>query len=94
MNSWTTLGKVDQTVHSGWNIIRSTTSNTFRYIRFYHNSTSQCNIAEIQLFGIVYSNTLISNINSQSSNVIYDDGFNLITLADNITYTSANTAII
>lgn len=45
--TWTTLGVIDQTVHSGYNTIMSLSSSPFRYIRFNHNSTSKCNLAEI-----------------------------------------------
>ena len=88
------LGKVDQTVHSGWNVVASVNNNTYRYIRFSHNSTSQCNIAEFQLFGITYSSATVASITSQASNVVYSDGFNSVTLASQVTYASANTAII
>jgi len=43
--TWTTLGIIDQTVHSGYNTIMSLSSTPFRYIRFLHSSTSQCNLA-------------------------------------------------
>lgn len=43
--TWTLIGKIDQTVHSGWNVIRSITKNSFRYFRFRHTSQSQCNLA-------------------------------------------------
>lgn len=46
MSSWTTLATVDQTIKSGWNVLKSNVATAFRYVRFAHNSTSQCNIAE------------------------------------------------
>jgi hypothetical protein len=45
--TWIILGRVDQTIHSGWKTLKSTVSQPFRYIRFRHNSASNCNIAEI-----------------------------------------------
>jgi hypothetical protein len=45
MTAWSTLAAVDQTIHSGWNTLASSSSNTFRYVRFAHSSISQCNIA-------------------------------------------------
>lgn len=69
-------------------------NTTYRYIRFRHNSTSQCNIAEFQLFGITFSSATVASLTSQSSNVVYSDGFNSVTLPSPVTYASANTAII
>ena len=43
--TWKTLAKVDQTVHTGWNVFSSVDTTPYRYIRFSHNSTSQCNLA-------------------------------------------------
>lgn len=45
MSSWTNLGVIDQTVHSGYNTILSVSSAPYRYVRFLHNSTSKCNLA-------------------------------------------------
>ena len=45
MSNWNTLATIDQTIHSGWNFIKSSSGSTgYRYVRFRHNSTSQCNI--------------------------------------------------
>ena len=46
MSAWTVLATVDQTIHSGWNVLKSDVTTPFRYVRFHHNSTSMCNIAE------------------------------------------------
>jgi hypothetical protein len=43
--TWKTIAKVDQTVHTGWNVYHSADTTPFRYIRFSHNSTSGCNLA-------------------------------------------------
>jgi hypothetical protein len=74
-STWTSMGSVDQTAHSGWNVITSKVSTPFRYFRLRHTNQSQCNIAEIQVFGIVYSSQNISTT-SQLSDVVYNDGFN------------------
>lgn len=92
--TWTTIGTVDQTVHNGWNVIVTTGSPAYRYIRFLHNSTSQCNLAEVQLFGVVYSSTNVASIVSQASQVTYNDGLNSIAVSQGITYTDTNTAIV
>jgi hypothetical protein len=44
MSTWSTIATIDQTIHSGWNFLKSTSTATYRYVRFIHNSTSQCNI--------------------------------------------------
>ena len=94
MATWSTLARVDQTVHSGWNTLVSASSAPFRYVRLVHNSTSQCNIAEIQVYGIVYSGISIANLAAQPSDVLYEDGFNSITLNGNATYADSRTAIV
>jgi hypothetical protein len=46
-NAWTTIFTIDSTVHMGWNYWPNDSPNAvvYRYIRFRHNSTSQCQIA-------------------------------------------------
>jgi hypothetical protein len=73
--SWTTLATVDQTIHSGWNVLATSGSTAFRYIRFSHNSTSQCNIAEFEIYGVLYS-SVAATLASTTSDVVYHDGFN------------------
>lgn len=45
--TWTLLGKVDQTVHAGWNSIYTQDKSVYRYIRFVHDQMSKCGLAEI-----------------------------------------------
>jgi len=78
---WDTLVTVDQTVHTGWNIFASNNITPYRYIRFVHNSTSKCSLAEIKLYGILYS-TMDVNLSSQLANVTYNDGFNTKTFVN------------
>ena len=75
MTSWNTLATIDQTIHSGWNVIKSVDTTPYRYIRFHHNSTSQCNIAEFEIYGILYSSATF-NLGSQQTDVVYNDGLN------------------
>ena len=84
-STWKTIAKVDQTVHTGWNMLTTSDNTPFRYIRFSHNSTSSCNLAEVQLFGILYS-TLTTNLTSQPTDVVYNDGFNTKTFTKAIEY--------
>lgn len=90
---WTTLATIDQTVQSGWNVLVSNSNTGYRYFRFYHNSQSQCNIAEIQLYGILYSNTA-ANIVSTSSDVIYNDGFNTVPFTNSVVYMQSYTSVV
>jgi hypothetical protein len=46
-STWIAIGKLDQSIHIGWNNLPIPTNIPYRYIRFRHNSTSQCNLAEI-----------------------------------------------
>lgn len=43
--TWTSIYTIDSMAHSGWNIIFPTDQNPYRYLRFTHNSTSQCMLA-------------------------------------------------
>lgn len=48
MSSWSTIAEVTQTIQGGWNTLMSNSSSTvYRYVRFSHNSTSMCNLAEL-----------------------------------------------
>ena len=79
--TWKTLATVDQTVHSGWNTFASKDTTPYRYIRFLHNSTSMCSLAEVQLYGILYS-TITANLTAQSADVTYNDGLNNFTFTN------------
>lgn len=93
-NSWNTLATVDQTIHSGWNTLASSLTTPYRYVRFAHNNASKCNIAEIELYGIVYSNSNPSDLTSQPSDIVYEDGYNTYTFPSTATYTAARTAVV
>ena len=43
--AWNTISTIDQTVHTGWNTLISKDQTPYRYIRFLHNSTSNCQLA-------------------------------------------------
>jgi hypothetical protein len=92
LNSWTVLGQVDQTVHTGWNTLISKSSLPFRYIRFSHNSTSKCQLAEIQLYGILYSSANLTSTDSYLSDIVYIDGFNNKTFTNAIEFRKDKTA--
>lgn len=46
-STYTEIGRVDETVHSGWNSLLVETSANYRYVRMSHDSTSGCKLAEI-----------------------------------------------
>lgn len=91
--NWNTLATVDQTVHTGWNVLKSIDTAPYRYVRFLHNSTSSCNIAEFQIFGIIFSPLTVA-LASQTADVIYYDGFNTKTFAGALEYRQDKTPIV
>ena len=80
MNNWTTLVTVDQSVHRGWNVLKTKVKEYFRYIRFAHDQRSQCSLGELRLFGV---RRVVMNIDLTSvvSPVTYVDPFNSIVFA-------------
>jgi hypothetical protein len=45
-STWTTISTIDSLVHAGWNIIMPENKAPYRYVRFSHDSTSKCRLAE------------------------------------------------
>ena len=95
MNNWTTLVTVDQSVHRGWNVLKTIVREHFRYIRFAHDQRSQCSLGELRLFGV---RRVVRNIDLTSvvSPVTYVDPFNSIVLASSaaVEYRQDNTGTI
>jgi hypothetical protein len=79
--NWNSLGLADSTIHVGWNTLEVAAQLSYRYLRMRHNSTSQCNIAEVEVYGQVYTNATIS-LTSQPVTVTYKDGYNSINFAN------------
>lgn len=92
-STWSQLAVVDQTIHSGWNTLRSKDQTPYRYIRFKHNSTSECSIGEMQLFGRFISNTAVT-LTSQTSTLTYIDGFNSQPFTNLIEFRQDHTAVV
>ena len=92
-NSWVDMVTIDQTVQTGWNTYLSADSTPYRYVRFVHSSTSRCNIAEIEFYGVV-QNDLTVTLTKQPTEIILFDGFNSITSTLDIAYQQNFTAII
>lgn len=91
--NWTNISTIDSSVHTGWNIILPKTNTPFRYLRYLHNSTSQCLISEIQFFGTVYS-TLIASLTSQASGLVYSDGYSSFNLTTFVYFRKDRTPVI
>lgn len=45
--TYTPIATVDNTVHAGWNSLKLSTTNNYRYYRFAHNSTSECKLSSL-----------------------------------------------
>jgi hypothetical protein len=93
MIAWSTIARVDQTIHTGWNVLKSSDSTGYRYIRFHHNSTSQCNIAEFEVYGVIYS-TATATLASTTVDVIYHDGQNSQTFANALEFRQDHTPVV
>lgn len=94
--TWINLATIDQTVHSGFNTILSQDTTPYRYIRFLDSvGTSQCNLAEFQIYGVV-STTLnnVSPLTTSPSDVTYYDGLNTQTFTNDIIYDPSATPVI
>ena len=77
-STYTELLTVDQTVHAGWNsFMPSSSSNSYRYIRLRHNEMSMCKVAEFEVYGTIFNDVTVSNIDSYTfTSVTFYDGHN------------------
>ena len=59
---WTEIFKVDSTVHTGWNTWINTDLAlvVYRYVRFRHDATSLCQLAELTFTGQIYSTVAVN----------------------------------
>lgn len=89
MTSWTTIVTLDQNVHGGWNTRESKITTPFRYLRYKHNSTTSCSLAEIQLYGITLSNQTVNE-----SSVTYFDGYNQIAFPYRLNFSVPATPVV
>lgn len=92
--TWITIATVDQTVHAGWNSFMISDTTLYRYIRFSHTSASKCNLAELELSGIVMSTVTIASIASFPSDAAFDDGVTQQTFAGAVEYREDHTPLI
>lgn len=93
--TWDTLYTVDSTVHTGWNIWRPATklAASYRYVKFEHNTTSNCKLAELEISGILVASTSTS-ATSNAVDVHFNDGFHATTWNGKVTYQSSTTPTI
>lgn len=59
-----------------------------------HDNVSQCKLAEFEIYGVLLNDLTVASINSFTTNAIYDDGFNQVTLTNAITYKTTTTPVI
>lgn len=52
-----TIATINSTVHAGWNTWKPelALSTNYRYVRFEHNTTSKCELAELEIIGYLYA---------------------------------------
>lgn len=93
LSTWTTIARVVQTIHTGWNVLKATDNTGYRYVRFHHNSTSMCNIAEFEIYGVLFS-TASATLSSTTTDVIYRDGQNSQTFANALEFRQDHTPVV
>ena len=91
--SYTTLSTVGSDVHTGWNSFHPEITQTYRFFRIRHDSTSGCQIAEFEVSGIVYSDVAVST-DSTAVDVVLDDGASQQTLSGVLTYAKTATPVV
>lgn len=92
--TWINIGNIDSNVHSGWNIMSLKVPVSYRQFRFIHDTTSNCQLAEIEFQGIIQSsNNPVSPVSNIAS-VTYEDGSNTFTLSNNIEYREDHTPVV
>ena len=93
--TYTQIGEIDQTVHTGWNSILVETATNYRYIRMSDaGGTSDCKIGEMEIFGVEMSDVTVADITSFTTSAEVTDGLNTYTLTDVIEYRQDKTPIV
>ena len=59
-----------------------------------HDTTSGCQLAELQVFGVKMNDVTIADLASYNTSAIFYDGLNEFTLTDAIEYQTASTPVI
>jgi len=72
----------------------SQSTQAYRYIRFSHNATSKCQLAEIQLYGILFNNIDQNNTDSYQANLTYVDGLNNKTFVNAVEFRKDKTSTV
>lgn len=94
--TWTTIFAIDaKLVHTGWNSwLDATGSNKWRYVRFQQtNGNSKCQLAEIEVTGIIFSTTTYSSSLPCDVQVNFF-GATSATFSNLVTYSDSATAVI
>jgi hypothetical protein len=72
----------------------SQSTQTYRYIRFSHNSTSKCQLAEIEIYGILFNNIDQNTTDSYQVNLTYVDGLTNKTFVNAVEFRKDKTATV
>ena len=88
------LFTLNENIKTGWNTWSSNqTLPLYRYIRFIGNSTSRCNIAEIQLYGLK-SYTGVASLTNTTCNALVQLNSNKYWLNSSVIYSQNSTPIV
>lgn len=90
---WAKIATIDSTTHSGWNLIQTDTLPTYRQFRFVHGTTSNCQLAELEFTGVRKAPN-VGSLTSNFASIIYEDGGNTLTLANQIEFREDHTPIV
>ena len=94
--NWDLLYTVDNTVHTGYNIWRPSPAllTNYRYIKFQHNSTSKCQLANLEFYGILYQTDLGATLDSYKVDATFTDGFHTVSWPQIVEYRTDATPIV
>lgn len=59
-----------------------------------HDTTSECKLAELQVFGVVYNDLTVSSVASFSTDVMFNDGYNQYTWTNAVEYRQDATPVV
>ena len=66
----------------------------YRYVRFRHDGSSGCKIAELEVYGVVYNDVVGGSLSLVALDAVVDDGFNQVTLSQVINYRNTKTPVV
>lgn len=89
--TYTPILTIDSTTHTGWNVWRpaATPTQAYRYVRFEHNSTSKCELAEFEVSGYLYATDTAT-----TRDVVFTNGASSTTFTAAVTYKAESTPVV